>query len=91
MPDVHHDPDHHLFSADVDGGTAQLEYRQKDDVIAFVHTFVPEPSRGQDVGEALVEAGLAFARENNLSVIPQCPFVRHYVETHPETQDLIQG
>ena len=90
MPDIHHDPDQHLFTSGVDGGTAQLEYRQKDDVVAFVHTFVPEAARGRGVGEALVEAGRAFAREHGLRVIPQCPFVRHYVEAHPEAQDLLQ-
>jgi predicted GNAT family acetyltransferase len=91
MPDVRHEPDQSRFAADVDGGTAELEYRRKDNVIAFIHTFVPKAARGQHLGDALVEAGLAFAREHDLAVIPQCPFVRHYVETHPEAQDLVRG
>ena len=89
MPDVQHDPAAHAFTADVDGGTAELEYETEGDRIVFTHTFVPEASRGQDVGSALVEAGLAYARRESLTVVPQCPFVAAYVEDHPETQDLL--
>jgi predicted GNAT family acetyltransferase len=28
-------------------------------------------------------------REEGLKVEPLCSFVRHYVETHPEVQDLV--
>ena len=89
MPDVRHDPDHHRFAADVDGGTAELEYQRAEDVLIFVHTFVPEASRGEDVGTALVEAAFAHVRDNDLRLVAQCPFVKHYVEEHPEAQDLV--
>ena len=90
MPDIHHQPDANRFAADVGGGTAELVYeRRHADRITFVHTFVPEASRGQDVGTALVEAGLAYARENELGVVPACPFVKAHMEEHPETQDLL--
>ena len=89
MPDVQHDASAHRFTADVEGGTAELEYQLADDTLIFTHTFVPEPSRGGDVGQSLVEAGLAHARENGLQIVPQCPYVAHYVETHPEAQGLV--
>ena len=89
MSDVQHEPDRNRFTASVDGGTAELEYQRAEDVLIFVHTFVPEASRGQDVGTALVEAALAHVRENDLRLVAQCPFVKHYVEEHPEAQDLL--
>ena len=89
MPDVQHDASAHTFAAEVDGGTAELAYELDGDRIVFVHTFVPEPARGHDVGTALVEAGLAHARAEGLTVVPQCPFVADYVESHPEAQDLV--
>lgn len=89
MPDVQHDTSAHAFTASVDGGTAELAYQRQGDQIVFVHTFVPPETRGQDVGSALVEKGLAYARDNDLTVVPQCPFVASYVESHPETQDLL--
>lgn len=90
MPDVQHQPDKSRFAAEVEGGTAELEYVMRGDRVAFVHTFVPAPARGQDVGTALVEAGLAWARDEGLGVIPQCPFVKAYVDDHPEAQELVR-
>ena len=89
MPGVQHEPETHRFAAEVDGGTAELAYEMRGDAVAFVHTFVPEAARGQDVATSLVEAGLAWARDEGHGVIPQCPFVRAYVEDHPEAQDLV--
>ncbi len=89
MPDVQHDASAHAFTADVDGGTAKLEYQREGDRIVFTHTFVPESARGQDIGSTLVEAGLDHARENKLTVVPQCPFVASYIESHPGTQSLL--
>ena len=89
MPDVQHDLSAHAFTADVEGGTAKLEYQREGDGIVFTHTFVPEPARGRDIGSALVEEGLAYAREESLTVVPQCPFVAAYVESHSDAQDLL--
>lgn len=89
MPDVQHEPDQNRFAAAVDGGTAELEYQRAEDVLVFVHTFVPEAARGQNVGGALVEAAVAHVRDNDLQMVPQCPFVKHWVEAHPEAQALV--
>ncbi len=89
MPDVRHESTASRFVADVEGGEAELAYRQSDGVIAFVHTFVPEASRGQGVGEALAQAGLDYARAEGLAVRPDCPFVAAYIEEHAEVQDLV--
>ena len=89
MPDVRHQPDASRFVIDTGHGEAELVYRRQPDRITFVHTFVPQAARGEDRGTALVRAGLAFARENDLGVVPACPFVKAYMEAHPETQDLL--
>ena len=89
MPDGRHDPAASRFVADVEGGEAELAYRRSDGEIAFVHTFVPEAARGEGVGEALARAGLDYARDEGLTVRPDCPFVASYVEAHPEAQDLL--
>ncbi|HIG75835.1 MAG TPA: N-acetyltransferase [Bacteroidetes bacterium] len=86
---VQHDPDQRRFTADTEHGTAELAYTRSGDRITFVHTEVPKADEGQGVGSALAEAGLNFARENGLAVIPQCPFVAQYVRDHPDTHDLL--
>ena len=88
MTDVQHNPSEHTFTADVEGGVAELAYTRSGDTLTFTHTFVPPPARDQDVGTALVEAGLSYARDNGLTVFPQCPFVEAYMADHPGTQDL---
>ena len=89
MPTVQHQTDQHRFVADVEGGMAELEYTLDGDVASFVHTLVPKPARGQDVGTALVEAGLEWARREGMRIVPACPFVAAYVRDHPEVQDLV--
>ena len=87
---VTHESDRHRFVAQTDAGEAELEYqRTTDGVIVFTHTGVPEAAEGQGVGLALVEAGLAFARAEGLRVLPLCPFVKAYMQRHPETHELL--
>lgn len=86
---VTHDTDRTRFVAATDAGEAELTYqRTTDGVIVFTHTGVPAAAEGQGVGSALVRAGLAFAREEGLRVLPLCPFVKAYMQRHPETHDL---
>lgn len=89
---VRHDTAASRFVADTDGGEAELTYRlTADGVIVFTHTGVPEAAEGQGVGSALVEAGLAHARAEGLRVMPLCPFVKAYMQRHPETHDLLMA
>ena len=89
MSDVLHQPDQNRFAVAMEGEDAELVYRRREGRITFIHTGVPEAARGQNIGTALVLAGLTFARENELVVVPVCPFVKAYMEAHPETQDLL--
>lgn len=54
----------------------------------FTHTVVPHELRGQGIAAALVLAGLQWARERGLKVVPQCSYVHTYLQRHPEWQDL---
>src|SRR4029453_11263695 len=67
-----------LASYHIDGTTMTLP-----------HTEVDPGVGGQGVGKALVAGVLDAARERGLSVLPYCSFVRHYIQQHPETVDLV--
>ena len=54
----------------------------------LVHTEVDEQFAGRGYASALARTALDYARANNLKVIPTCPFVRKYLERHPEYDDL---
>ena len=72
------------YEATVDGTTAFLDFRIAGDRITLVHTEVPESLEGRGVGSTIVRAALEDARARDLSVEPVCPFVRSYLERHPE-------
>ena len=73
----------------VEGHKALAAYKLDGDRISFTHTEVPQELEGQGIGTKLVEGALAQVREDGLKVVPLCSFVRHYVETHADTQDLL--
>jgi predicted GNAT family acetyltransferase len=68
---------------------ALAAYKLEGDTIRFTHTEVPEELEGQGIGSRLVKGALADVRRRGLKVVPLCAFVRHYMDTHPETQDLL--
>lgn len=75
----------HRFEVELDGETAFAEYELKrDGSIVFPHTVVPEAFEGRGIGSALVKAGLAYAKAEDLKVIPLCSFFAGYIARHPE-------
>jgi uncharacterized protein len=79
----------HRYELEVDGRLAIAAYRLRPGRITFTHTEVPEALAGRGIGTRLVKAALDDARAQGLKVVPVCPFVKHYMDTHPETQDLL--
>lgn len=77
------------FELDVDGHRAVAAYQLEGDTIVFTHTVVPPEIEGRGVGTKLIRAALDAARDARLKVVPQCRFVRSYIERHPETRDLL--
>jgi predicted GNAT family acetyltransferase len=63
---------------------AVLQYRRTENSITLVHTEVPQASRGRGLGNQLIRAALDFAHFNQLKVVPVCPFVKAYLQKHPE-------
>lgn len=77
------------FTLDAGGGRAVAAYQLEGGVIVFTHTAVPPALEGRGIGGRLVRGALDQARDRGLKVAPQCPFVRAYVERHPEYRDLL--
>jgi predicted GNAT family acetyltransferase len=87
---VHHDVNARRFVAGLEEGEAELAYRRPEDAtIELMHTHVPRQARGEGVGEALVRAALAYAREEGLRVIPTCRYVAQWLAEHPEERDIV--
>ena len=80
------------YEATIDGEVAgYIEYVIKYGRLALIHTEVLPEYEGRGVGGTLVRFAIDDARRRGLRVIPTCPFVRSYVESHPETHDIVNG
>ena len=87
---VQNDEQKRQFHAEVEGHKAHLDYvKEKDGTLNLVHTEVAPALRGRGVGEAVVRYALDAARSAGVKVIPTCPFVKKFVERHPDYRDLV--
>ena len=90
MSEVTDNAGKHRFELAVDGHIAATYYEIADGVITFVHTEVPPELGGKGIGSKLVGGALDQVREDGLKVIPQCAFVKAFIEKHPAFQDLLK-
>jgi predicted GNAT family acetyltransferase len=88
--EVRAEPDEHRFEALVEGVHAgYVVYRDHGSTRTFVHTEVDDAFEGMGVGGALARAALDATREAGRDVVAQCPFVRSWIERHPDYQALL--
>jgi predicted GNAT family acetyltransferase len=89
---VHDDPGSSRYEAFLDGRLAGFaEYRLSgEDRIVFVHTVVDDAFEGHGVGSTLVREALDDVRRRGTrKVVARCPFVRSWLERHPDQQDVL--
>jgi predicted GNAT family acetyltransferase len=55
----------------------------------FVHTEVEPGHAGSGLGSALAKGALEAERALGEPVVPLCPFIRAYIDRHPEFVDLV--
>lgn len=70
---------------------AELTFvKNTDKLITIDHTYVSDKLRGQGVAKLLLEEVLAWARTENIKIIPLCSFVKKQMENNEEYHDLLQ-
>ena len=80
------------FYIEQDGNrVAEITYSKLGNTqIIIDHTEVSDALSGEGVGRKLVEHAVAHARENNLKVIPLCPFAKSIIERDESLQDVLK-
>ena len=82
---VRDNPDELRYELLVDGNLAgEILYRLRSDAVVLVHTEVAPQFEGQGLGGKLVAGALADIRAHGLRPVAVCPFVRAYLQRHPE-------
>ena len=84
---VRDDPAARRLVVEIDGIEGFLQYATEPGRLILVHTEVPEALGGHGVGTALVQAALARARAEGLTVVPWCPFARNWMRKHMDALD----
>ena len=82
---VRDNPDELRYELLVDGTLAgEILYRLRSDAVVLVHTEIAPQFEGQGLGSKLVAGALADIRARGLRPVAGCPFVRAYLQAHPE-------
>lgn len=59
-------------------------YRREPGRVTFTHTVVDPAFEGHGYGSALARAVIADAVERGETIVARCPFIRSWLEKHPD-------
>lgn len=80
------------WEARLDGEpVAYAEYRTRPGRVIFTHTVVEPEYEGRGIGSRLAKTALDDAIARGLRITVYCPFIRAYVERHPEYEPSIDA
>jgi predicted GNAT family acetyltransferase len=89
-PTVTDVPDQHRFEIRLDGELAGFAvYHRRGGRIYLVHTEIDPKFEGKGLGSALAKGVLSAERAAAEPVVPLCPFMRSYIDRHPDQSDLV--
>jgi len=86
--EVTHNQANHAFEVWIDGQLSKLDYIQDAKNFVITHVGVYPEFRGQGVAAKIVEAGLQYAKQNSLRVIPMCSYAAAYIRRNPRYMEL---
>ncbi len=70
-------------------GEMSYTWSNDDRIIIIDHTEVNSLYEGRGVGKELFMYAIEFARDNNVSITPVCPFVKAMFRRYPETNNVL--
>ena len=89
MTSVEHDTERQRYVITVDGAPAGFTAYERGEEVVFTHTEIDPRFEGQGLGSRLVGEALDDVRRRGLTALPVCPFVRKFIDSHPEYADLV--
>lgn len=91
-PRILDDPDEERYELWLgDDLAGVIEYESRPGAMVLIHTEVDRAFEGKGLGSRLIAWALRDIRTRGLKLYPLCPFVRAYLERHPEERDLVAG
>ena len=77
------------FEIEVDGKYAFINYGEFGNQVALVHTETEPELAGTGAASAVIEKTLEYLENNNLKLLPFCPFVFAYIKKHPDWKRIV--
>lgn len=89
--EVSNNPAEKRYEARLDGELAGIVvYDLEAGSIVFSHTEVYPQFEGKGIGGALARGALDDVRAGDAyDVVPQCPFIKGWIDKHPDYADLV--
>ena len=85
-------PERERYEIHIDGARVGLAaYDLQDDVIAFTHTETNPELQGRGIAGRLIRDALDDVRRRELTVLPLCSFVAHWISENPDYKDLVSS
>lgn len=76
------------FEVWIEGYLSKLDYIQEDKNFVITHVGVYPEFRGQGVAGKIVEAALAYAKQNSWRVVPMCSYAAAFMRRNPQYMEL---
>lgn len=77
------------FEAEIDGHQAIVEYSVKPGILVLEHIEIDKELAGKGIGGEMAESVLLEMELRGLKVIAECPFIKKYIEKHPEWNSIL--
>lgn len=73
------------------GEKAEMTYSRAGDRLLIIdHTWVSDELRGKGVGKLLLNRLVKYAREENMKILPLCPFAKSIFNKEEELGDVLR-
>lgn len=83
--EVRDEPDRERYEVRVGGQLAGFaQYVRRGNRTFFVHTEIEPDYENRGLGSRLAAGALAAERAAGARIVPLCPFIRAYIDRHPD-------
>jgi len=77
------------FEIEMNGSYAFINYGEFGNQVALVHTEADPELEGTGAAGAVVEKTLHYLEDNEMELLPFCPFVFAYIKKHPDWKRIV--
>jgi predicted GNAT family acetyltransferase len=67
------------------------EFRERDNDTVFIHTEVDSEYSGKGLGNALAHSAIEDGIARGRTIVPRCPFIKSWLDRHPEYDAYVVG